>query len=261
MHIRSVGHLLFAATMIALGIMGLVNSSFTGIWQGVPASTPAREALAYVCAIISLVCGIGLLWRRTAAPAARLLLAYISLWWLLFRLRSIFRAPAAQDSWSGCGETAVIVAAAWVLYAWFASDWDTRHLRFVTGDNGLRFARLIYALAMIPFGIAHFHYPKETANLVPGYLPWHMFWAYFFGCTFIAAGIGMLFGVCARMAAALSVLQLGLFTLLVWFPIIGAGAKSPFVWSETEISVALTVAAWVVADSYRGIPWLAMNRR
>ena len=85
--------MLFAATMIALGIMGLVNSSFTGIWQGVPMGMPAREALtlAYVCALISLVSGIGLLWRRTAAPAARLLLAYISLWWLLFRLRSIFR--------------------------------------------------------------------------------------------------------------------------------------------------------------------------
>jgi uncharacterized membrane protein len=260
MRIASVGHAFFAAAMIMLGILGLLKGDFAVMWQPVPDAVPARVALIYLCALVALATGIGLLFRSTAAIAARVLLVYLLAWLLLLRVPSMLTSRTV-DFWWAAAKIAAITAAAWVLYMWFAADGDRRRFKFFASDNGLYIARVLYALAMIAFGIAHFVYPEPTAGLVPKWLPWHLFWAYFFGWTFVAAGVAMIIGVFARMAAALSALEIGMFTIIVWLPIAAAGGASVFQWDETVISIALTAAAWVVAESYRGSPWLAVNKR
>jgi uncharacterized membrane protein len=260
MRIASVGHAVFAAVLVALGIQGLMKGDFTSVWQPVPKGIVGREALVYLCAVVSLACGAGLLVRRAAPHAARVLLGLLLLWIVLFRLSPIARKPGSILTWDGCAETMAITAAAWALYAWLASDWDAKHLRFATGGRGMRIARVLFGLALIPMGLAHFAYIHETASLVPAWIPAHLAWAYFTGGAFLAAAAAVLSGVFGRLAATLAAIQIGGFTLLVWVPIVAAGTKDAFQWSEFAISSALTAAAWVVADSYRGIRWLAHGR-
>jgi uncharacterized membrane protein len=227
-----IGRTIFAAIIIVIGIQGLVVGEFGAIWQPVP-PVPARQALIYACVLASLVGGIGLLWRRAWAAAG--LLGLLLLWFAAFRLPVILRAPASAVSWEGGAETLVLAAGAWSLFA--------------AGKRGRRMASLLYGLALIPFGVAHFAYPQQTAALVPHWLPSPTAWVYFTGAAYIAAGLAIVSGVRARTAAMLSALQMGLFTLLVWVPMAAAGAHDAGTWNELLDSAALTAAGWAVAEA------------
>lgn len=220
--------------MIGLGVLCLVQRDFPPIWTGVYTGLPAREVVLYLCALVSIATGVGLLVQRTAVLAARVLLIYLLAWLVVFRIPHVFAAPTVEATWWECGDTAVMAAAVWVLY----------------NDKYRRIGQVFYGLGLLPFGIAHFVYLKNTIDDVPTWLPWHVAWAYFTGAAFIAAGLAILIGRYARLAAALSAGMMALFTLLVWVPVLMTG-PSAFQWTEFVNSWSLTVAAWVVADSYR----------
>jgi hypothetical protein len=54
-------------------------------------------------------------------------------------------APGMEAVWLGAGELAVLL----------------------TGENGIRVARLLFAVSLIPIGLSHLVYAKATADLVP----------------------------------------------------------------------------------------------
>jgi|SRR5579859_835773 len=260
MRIASAGHVVFAAVMMGIGIIGLIKSEYAAIWDGVPKVFPAREALPYLCALIALACGLGLLWPRTAALAARVLLAWLLAWMLLFKGRYVLLAPLQEGSYQSTGENAVIVAGAWVLFTRFATDWDKKQVRFATGDTGRRIARVLFGLALIAFGLSHFFYLQFTVPLIPAWLLWPVFWAHSTGTTYLLAGVAVLIGVYARLAATLAVVQMGSFLLLVWLPIVVANKMTDFNWGELVVNFALVAGGWVIAESYKGSPWLASGK-
>ena len=90
---------------------------------------------------------------------------------------------------------------------------------------------------------------------MPGWLPAHVAWAYFTGTAFIVAGMAVLIGVCARLAAALSALQMGLFFVLVWVPAMATRPLNKFQRGEVLITWVLMAAAFQpVLHFYRVSP-------
>lgn len=220
----------FAVVLIGLGVIGLVDRDYQPLWE-LPDFVP--PALAYVCDAVSIGCGIGLVVRPL--PTARVLLAYLVLWTLVCHVKDAVTAPGDLGAWYGVAEPAVIVAAALVLAGF-----------------GVRVARVIYGLALIPFGLGHFAYLDRTESLVPSFLPAHHALACATGAAFLAAALAMITGIQARLAAALSAIMIGSFTVLVWLPVIAAGGMNAFTWIELGDTIALAAAGWLVAESYRG---------
>jgi len=100
------------------------------------------------------------------------------------------------------------------------SDW-----RKVRGfDKLILFGPLFYAAPIAAFGTEHFTLTKAIASLVPAWIPWHMFWAYFVGACFIAAGLSLVTRIQVRLSASLLALTFFLFVVLMDAP---AWAQNP----------------------------------
>jgi len=103
-------------------------------------------------------------------------------------------------------------------------------------------------------------YHDLTASLVPKWMRFPLGWTYLTGAGSLAAAAGMLFGVYPRLAANLEAAMLWIITLLVWVPRVASMPRDQGDWAEFFISSAIATGTWVVADTYRSVPWLASGK-
>jgi uncharacterized membrane protein len=238
----------FAFGMIGLGVLALVYGDFALVWQPVAPWIPGRTVLAYGSGLIMLLGGTGLLFRTTVAWSVRILFPYLIVW-LLLKVPALLVAPQMEAVWLGFGELAVLLAGGWVLFATLAELREGSPLSFATGENSIRLARTLFAVSLIPIGLSHLVYVKQTAELVPAWLPYRGGWAYLTGAGQIACGLGVLFSILPRVAAMAEAGMISLFTLLVWGPAILAAPTTRLPWTAFFISWAIASAAWVVAQN------------
>ena len=239
---------LFAAGMIGMGILGLIYADFALVWQPVAAWVPGRTALAYLAAAVMLAGGVGLLFEATVRWGVLLLFVYCIVWALL-KVPALFVAPQIEGVWLGFGELAVLLAGAWMLFARLGGVRENGVWRWVSGESGVRAARYWFAVWLIPIGLSHILYVKETMALVPAWLPSPVFWAYLTGAGQIACGLGVLFGVLPKIAAICEAGMISIFGLLVWLPRVAAAPKVRLPWTAFWITWAIAAAAWVVAQN------------
>jgi uncharacterized membrane protein len=156
--------------------------------------------------------------------------------------------PKIEGSWLGLGELTLLLSGGWTLFARLSRVSESSPLGFLTGDRGVRMARILFALSIIPIGLSHIVYVDATAAYVPHWLPYHKGWAYLTGGGQIASGLGVLFGVLPRIAAWAEAGQITIYTLLVWLPSLIA-AHTRLNWTAFFISWIFGAAAWAVAQN------------
>lgn len=240
----------FAIGLMGLGVLALRYGDFALVWQPVPTWLPGRTALAYLSGLIMLLGGIGLLVRTTAAWSIRILFPYLILWTLL-KVPALFVAPQVEAVWLGFGELTVLLSGGWLLFASLGELPAGSPMRFAVSERAVHFVKMLFAISLIPIGLSHIFYVKDTAQLVPAWLPYREGWAYLTGAGQIACGLGVLFSVLPRIAANVEAIMIGLFTLLIWAPAIVAAPRTRLPWTAFFISWIIGSAAWVVAQNIR----------
>jgi uncharacterized membrane protein YphA (DoxX/SURF4 family) len=238
------GGYVYGLGVVALGLVGLAWGSFDP-GQPVPKDFPGHTTLAYGAAVFMVVAGAAVGWRRTAAWGAAALTAYYGFIVVILMNGRVLLAHYTEfGSYSGAAEQLALAAGGLLVYAASAKMDAARAARLT------RLGQLAFGVCALLFGGAHFFYLNLTVPLVPKWLPpTQAFWAYATGIGFVAAGVAILTGVQARLAAILLTAMLVSFTALVHEPMLVADPSSHWIWSENTLNLAEIGVAWVVADS------------
>jgi uncharacterized membrane protein YphA (DoxX/SURF4 family) len=147
-------------------------------------------------------------------------------------------------AWYGVLENLALAAGALIICTFYA--------RFepATAERLAKIARVIFGVCLIYFGLAHHIALANTVSMVPAWLPpGQTFWAYATAAGHVAAGIAIISGIYARLAAMLLTAMFIVFAILVHAPTVITNPHNHFAWGENAVNFALIGSAWVVAAS------------
>jgi hypothetical protein len=255
------GNIIFALAIAGLGVISLATGHFASVWEPVPKGLPARHALAYANGALMALSGVGLLLRRARARAALVLTAFFVLWFVLLHIPPTVAAPGSADSWSGFGECGTLIVGAMLIFAGATAPADSSRMRFLSGDRGVRLARVIFALAALLMSLDNLVYLQANADFPPAWIPHWIGWGYLVGLGFIATALAVLCRVLPRLATYMVAWMMSLLTLGCWVSFVLQDPGNRVNWTGLMVSSALAGAGWLLAETYRGEAWLALPWR
>jgi len=228
---------------VVLGITGLVWGDFAVVWQPAPYARPGP--LGYAVAVLPLLAGLAMQWQRAAFFGAVALFVPYCLAIIFFDVPRGFANAAEFGAWYGVLENSALAAGALIICTFYA------RLEAATAERLCKIARVIFGICLIYFGLAHHVYLANTVSYVPAWLPpGQTFWAYATGAGHVLAGIAIISGVYARLAAMLLAGMFIVFAVLVHAPrVLITLPHNHFAWGENAVNFALIGSAWVIAAS------------
>jgi uncharacterized membrane protein YphA (DoxX/SURF4 family) len=216
-----------ARAFFGLGIAGMgaqqfIYSSFRPVFLSWPVSFSNQSTWAYIVGSLLIIAGVFIAFSDKAKSTAFALgILFLSLF-VCFHLPQQLRAlqhstsfvfAAILGPWINPLKELALAGGAFIIAVSFAAAGlnGSDKLLLITG-------RIFFSIMLILFGISHFVYTDFVVTLIPGWLPFALFWTYFAAVALIGAGLFILFGIRVRIVSILLGTMLFLWLLMVHIP-------------------------------------------
>jgi len=127
----------------------------------------------------------------------------------------------------------------------------------VAGARGLEkvvaLSNLCFAVPLAVFGALHLAAAPGLMSMVPSYMPWRLFWAYFFGFALLAASLSIATRIQVRWSGLLFGIAMFLFVAMMDIPGSLANPSNRFGWTLALREMLFGGGGWILAgDAIRG---------
>jgi len=155
-------------------------------------------------------------------------------------LAMLFEVSRTVVSMCGAGILVIFIA------LWAAKD-DIARARGL--DKIVALGNLCFAAPLAVFGALHLAAAESLATMVPSYMPWPLFWAYFFGFALLAASLSIATKILVRWSGLLFGIAMFSFVAMMDIPGALSNPKDRFGWILAICETAFGAGAWLLAAS------------
>lgn len=237
---------------------GKISSSFLPAWPGLP-WVPLWTWIFSLFTIAACVAiALDIKGRSMALVLAGLLSAMIVCGHLTFEL-FIDQGRYHLFSWGGLLTGLAITGGAFVVAGSFTDESaNTKAPMIRLLGKLIVFGPIFFCITIVAYGCFHFVYPDGVLTLFPGWIPFKLFWTYFFGVALVLVGLAIILHIKPGLTAILLGIMLLMFLIIIHIPLaiadpLGANA---FQLSRIFGALAFSATAFLIAfnSSPKGLP-------
>jgi len=133
------------------------------------------------------------------------------------------------------------------LIASWAAKTDIAQARGL--DKVVALSNLCFALPLAVFGALHLSAAQGLMTMVPAYMPWRLFWAYFVGVALIAASLSIATKIQVRWSGLLFGIMMVLFVAMLHVPRALASPQDRFAWTIVIREMSFAGGGWILAGN------------
>jgi uncharacterized membrane protein len=133
------------------------------------------------------------------------------------------------------------------LVALWAAKTDVSHARGL--DKIVALSNLCFAIPLAVFGALHLSDAKSLMPMVPSYMPWPLFWAYFFGFALLAASLSIATRSQVRWSGLLFGIAMFLFVAMLIIPGVVANPRDRIGWTLIFRESSFGGGGWILAGN------------
>jgi uncharacterized membrane protein len=134
-----------------------------------------------------------------------------------------------------------------LLVALWAAKSDVARARGL--DKVVSLSNLCFAVPLAVFGALHLAGVDLVLPMVPSYMPWRLFWAYFVGFALLAASFSIATKIQVRWSGLLFGIMMFLFVVTLDIPGALANPRDRFGWTLLIREMTFAGGGWILAGS------------
>jgi uncharacterized membrane protein len=244
------GRLIFAIAIVLFGIQFFI---FVTSMSGPPPGPPWSRGVMFLdwlaCARFILA-GASIATAKMGRSVA-MLLGVVMLVYALFQYVPAWVTRLHDPGpWTVIFEILSLVGGAWVLAASFPADQRIPQPGDRVVGTLAMVGRYLIAVSLVVFAVQHFLYAGFVASLVPAWIPWHLFWAYFCGIAFVAAALAIAANKMMQLAAMLLGTMFFLWVVVLHIPRVASSPRNGDEVTSLFVALAMSGVGFILAGAF-----------